>query len=262
MVSMHGMPTGRLITHLHQTGILRVVESMGMDAAQFANDICLSRHNYGCYRWSVGLGEGFQPVVHAVPPEEEVGWTPWERWSMKNGEALHQCWVAAPDSDHPEWRWRTTSDEQKTDLQPRFTNLSRDLVTLLTTIRAGDAFRILGVEIDEIASELNSEARRRYSLYRWAVIPHFLADGPVVYALPPLLEAVNWPWESWYLENGCLAHHAHYLVPRSDNSHKWHEQPNTPQRPPEVLGQTWYWDDISMVAPVMAHVSTKTHPSD
>ena len=244
---------GNLDTLLHQAGILEAVSEMGMTPSHFAEDLSASRHNYNRYRWSVARGEDFSRVIHAVPPEEEVGWTPWERWTTgSDGEAIHQCWVAAPDIGVQSWHWRRINYDRQHDLRPLFAVTLGSLGAQLQRARVNDAFELLDID-RSVIEDLRGHVLDCYHDYRWVVIPHFLADdGPVVNAIPPLKQAADWPWETWYKSNGQVIHHVHYAAPRPGCNEPWIEPINAPQRPPEVLARTWYWADVHSMTPIMA----------
>lgn len=244
-------------TTLRQRDVLDAVGDLGIDVDTFlAPLVGRTDHPYRRYRWSAALGEAFAPVVHAVPPEEEMGWTPWERWTAADGEPRRHCWVAAPDTDCAQWRWRVVDSGDAGDLRPRFARHRHGLRDQLHAARADAAFAVIGVDLDALVGSLDDEALRRYEAYRWAVIPHFsVGDGPVVYALPPAARSDEQPWESWYrdeTQGGAVVHHVHYTAERPGCIGPWSEPPGAPQRPPEVLGNTWYWSDAPGVLPAMA----------
>lgn len=253
-------------TTLRQRGVLQAVDELGMDVDTFmAPLVGRTDHPYRRYRWSAALGEGFAPVVHAVPPEEEVGWTPWERWTAIDGAPRRHCWVAAPDTECAQWRWRVVDQGDAGDLRPRFARHGRGLRDQMHAARADAAFAVIGVGVDVLIASLDEEAVRRYEGYRWVVVPHFLAaDGPVVYALPPAARSDEQPWESWYSDGtpgGPVIHHVHYTADRPGCSGPWWEPPGAPQRPPEVLGNAWYWYEDSQVTPAMATSGGRAAPA-
>lgn len=218
---------------------------MGLDVARISEALSSTRHHYERYRWSVALGEGFREVIHAVPPEEELGWTPWERWTVDDaGRASHRCWVAAPSQDDPRFAWQPMDDPRAVALDPLFGGVEGDLRSRWDLNGVSDALALLGIDPEHLLAPLAQEQLTRYTECRWVVIPHFLAgDGPVVYSLPATDSPAGWPWETWYRAAGETAHHVHFDRPRPGFAEEWSEPAGAPQRPPEVLGGTWFWGD-------------------
>jgi hypothetical protein len=76
---LHGQ--GHLLAILAAEGVLEAATTLGIDVDQtFAPLDRTVDHPYRRYRWRVGR-DGDLPVIHALPPEEEMDWTPWERWT-------------------------------------------------------------------------------------------------------------------------------------------------------------------------------------
>ena len=206
---------------------------------------------YRAFRWSVGKDRDGGPVIHALPPEEEVGWTPWERWCGGDDGPRHESWVKGGSLSA--YRWHRL-EENASDLQPRLTRPGRDLSARLGLARVDAGFAAIGVDVQTEVIGTIGVAEARYLQYRWAVIPHWIADdGPVVYAIPPLDRAADWPWESWYRELADdVIHHVHYTAPREGCPNQWREEIGAPQRPPEILGLDWWWGAAADATPAMA----------
>lgn len=204
-------------------------------------------HSYQRYRWSVSRDEHGNPVIHALPPEEEMGWTPWERWSLIENKPTRTEWVLYPIKESFERniiRWYVL--EVSDNLVPRFLHEANDLATKLSLARVDVAAEWLGIDFQEVFIDSVQElVQETYTKYRWVVIPHVLAqDGPVIYALPPVDKTDDWPWESWYTDGSIpQIHHIHYTQQKEYTSGSWKEGAGAPQRPPEIFGFTWYWYD-------------------
>lgn len=247
-----GTGTDLFVDRLTDGGVLDAFAAMGIDPAAMADTLLATQHHYQRYRWSAALGDGFRTVVHAVPPEEELGWTPWERWLVDEaGRGSRECWIAASSDRGRRMGWQRLSDPRAAGLQPLFTGGNDDLRTRFDLIGVSDALTVLGIDCDEFLALLEP-GRAGYSLCRWVVVPHFLADdGPVVYSIPSSGSADGWPWETWYLGDGHLVHHVHRDHPQTGCDAEWSEPVGAPQRPPEVLGRTWFWGDPGSVTPAM-----------
>lgn len=245
-----GPDTEMLAERLRNGGVLDAFLAMGIDPGAVIEALVATRHHYERYRWSVALGDGFRAVVHAVPPEEELGWTPWERWVVNEaGRASRECWIAAPPNGGRRMGWQCLSDERTAGLEPLFTGDNEALRTRFDLIGVSDALTVLGIDRDEFLTSMEP-GRAGYSLCRWVVIPHFLADdGPVVYSIPSSRSADGWPWETWYSADGQIVHHVHLDQPRPGCTEEWSEPVGAPQRPPEVLGRTWFWGDPGSMVP-------------
>lgn len=249
---------GDLLTTLGAAGVLEAAGLLGIDVERVLAPLDRTvDHPYRHYRWCVGR-DGESPVIHSLPPEEEMGWTPWERWTRGPRRAslvLYPLRTPAPSNGIP--RWYPLDD---TGLAPRFARPSRDLEDTLNRARIEVAASILGLNLrKDFLQPLRSSAREIYRQYRWAVIPHILAaDGPVIYALPPRHRAHEWPWESWYTEGDvpCI-HHVHFTARTSRTTGAWREYPGAPQRPPEIFGTDWYWYDDTSMTPALAQTQSK-----
>lgn len=245
--------TELLVERLRDRGVLDAFAAMGIDPGVMIEALKATQHHYDRYRWSVALGDGFRTVVHAVPPEEEVGWTPWERWIADDaGRVSRECWIAARARNGYRMGWQRLDDVRTEGLEPLFNAGNDGLRTRFDLIGVSDAFADLGIDRDEFLAVM-APAQVEYSLCRWVVIPHFLADdGPVVYSIPSSRNADGWPWETWYAAGGRLLHHVHVKQPQSGCEEEWSEPVGAPQRPPDVLGRTWFWGDSDLVEPVRA----------
>lgn len=245
------------IAILETSGVVDACKEMGIDFnTVFVPAETMLNNPYLRYRWSVSKDEHGNTVIHALPPEEEMGWTPWERWSLKNNKPIHTEWVLYPikqpiERDIIRWYKLEVSD----DLVPRFLHEADDLSVKLRLARVDVAAKWLGMDVQEtFIDPLQPEAQKIYAKYRWVVIPHVLAqDGPVIYALPPANKTDDWPWESWYTD-GRIAqiHHIHFTEKKTHTSGKWMEGPGAPERPPEIFGLTWYWYDDPDMTPYLS----------
>lgn len=254
MRSTGGFPGTDLDERLRAGGVFAAFERMCVDVDEIRGALSAGHHHYERYRWSVALGDGFREVVHALPPEEEVGWTPWERWTTdEDGNAVHQCWVTAVVHGAQRVAWRTLDEPQASALTPLFGAPEHDLRERWEVNGVRDALAFLGMDPGELLAQVGPQALAQYTACRWVVIPHFLAGGgPVVYSIPPAGSADRWPWETWYAEtSGGTTHHAHFGRSSPGFVQEWFEPAGAPQRPPEVLGQTWFWADPGSLDPVM-----------
>jgi len=242
--------TETLVERLRNGGVLDAFAAMGIDPAAMTQVLVATRHHYDRYRWSVALGDGSRTVIHAVPPEEELGWTPWERWVVDEaGRATRECWIAAPPGSGRRLGWQRLDDERTKGLQPLFNAGNDELRTRFDLTGVSAAFAVLGIDRDQFLAMMGP-VQDAYSWCRWVVIPHFLADdGPVVYSIPSSRSADGWPWETWYSPGGPLVHHVHVDQPRPGCNEEWSEPVGAPQRPPEVLGRTWFWCDPGSATP-------------
>ncbi len=234
-------------------GVKDAAKEMGIDFDKIFSPMTESaNHPYRRYRWSVGRDEFNQPLIHALPPEEEMGWTPWERWGFIDHKPIRSAWILYPVKQ-PVKRdvinWYVL--EESGNLFPRLLSETQNLVTQLRLARIDVAAEWLGLDFEKIFIDpLPEEIQNIYKQYRWVIVPHMLAaDGPVIYALPPIHQADDWPWESWYTD-GCLPqiHHVHYTKRNGNTTGTWSEGTGSPQRPPEIFGVKWYWyNDLDMV---------------
>ncbi len=195
-------------------------------------------------------------VIHALPPEEEVGWTPWERWLSRGRGICREDWVTSPA--RPDLAGRGTWYKLKTestDLRPRFRAQSDlSLEQILRRGRIDEAAAVLSLDMHrELLEPMTPQAERWYRGYRWVVIPHLLAaDLPVIYALPPMHLSDEQPWESWYSDDGVrLIHHVHFTKPNERATGRWRESVGAPQRPPEIFGVEWHWYNDPSMTPAL-----------
>lgn len=245
------------LAHLSSAGVFDAARRIGLDVETYLKPLAVQTgHNYRRYRWSVDYHESGEIMINALPPEEETGWTPWERWYKDaGGKVRKESWVLYPLKDPtPEGiaRWYKLGEE---NLFPRYLNQPASLEEQLGRARIFDAARVLGFDAGEVLIKPLSETARAYYMNcRWVVIPHILAgDGPVIYILPPMDHSDDWPWESWYTDGKIkLIHHVHFTRENRLTTGSWKEYPGAPQRPPEIFGVTWYWYDDMNLKPTMA----------
>lgn len=210
---------------------------------------------YDRYRWSMTLDAAGLPIIHALPPEEEMGWTPWERWQKNDGETIHSHWVQFPiqtPDDRGVVHWY--SIDETTGLMPRFATPPDSLEEQLRRARADVAADWLGLDFEAtFLKPLSPQVERSYRDFRWVVIPHVLAaDGPVIYALPPVGRSDDLPWESWYTDGTTpRIHHVHYTARKPETTGEWSERVDAPQRPPEIYDHLWYWHDDPKMLPAL-----------
>lgn len=244
------------LSMLSMSGIFDAAKKIDLDAKTYLTPLSTTNgHPYRRYRWSVSYHENGGVMISALPPEEEMGWTPWERWYKdEKGVTRKESWVLYPlknpDSSGVA-RWYKLEESQ---LAPRFLNKPSSLEELLRLTRIFDAASVLGFDASEkLIKPLGANARSYYAQCRWVVIPHILgADGPVIYILPPMDRADEWPWESWYSDGKTpLIHHPHYTKKTRLTTEKWREYTGAPQRPPEVFGVDWYWYNDATLTPTM-----------
>jgi len=247
----------RFLATLRSAGIFDACKEMGIDfAVVFAPLTATVNHPYRQYSWSVSRDQNGNPVIHALPPKEEMGWTPWERWSMKDKKPVRTSWILYPVIEPIERgiiRWYEL--EESENLVPRFLHETANLEAKLRLARIDVAAEWLGIDFHEVLIDpLQPGVQQIYTQYRWVVIPHVLADdGPVIYALPPMDKSDDWPWESWYADGRIpKIHHVHYTQEKARTSGSWTEGPGAPQRPPEIYVHTWYWYDDPEMIPAMS----------
>lgn len=245
------------LSMLSMSGVFDAARQIGLDADQYLKPLAQRvDHNYRHYRWSVSYHKDGGIMISAMPPEEETGWTPWERW-YKNAQGItsKESWVMYPlknPTPNGIAQWYTL-DEQ--DLMPRYLIKQKSLEDKLRLARIYDAASILGFNVtDKLIKPLSQKGREYYEQCRWVIIPHILGrDYPVIYILPPMNHADIWPWESWYTDGKtALIHHVHYTQQQPKASKTWKEYPGAPQRPPEIFGVVWYWNDDLQLKPSMA----------
>ncbi|MGI9456330.1 MAG: hypothetical protein ACR2NU_07195 [Aeoliella sp.] len=246
------------ITKLSTSGVLPAARKIGLDTTTYLLPLAQRvDHPYRQYRWSVDYAPDGSLMINALPPEEEVGWTPWERW-WKDGDTLrHESWVLYPirrPSAGGMPRWYKL--DEKPTLHPRLMFPPNDLEDKLRLARVYEAAQVLGFDAQELLIEpLSAEGRSRYLKCRWVVIPHILgADKPVIYSLPPMHLSDNWPWETWDTDGKTpLILHVHYTAKSPLTTGEWTLHPGAPQRPSELFGRQWYWYDKADLVPVMAN---------
>ena len=69
------------LSMLSMSGILDAAKKIDLDVKTYLAPLgTITGHPYRRYRWSVGYHENGGIMISALPPEEELGWTPWERW--------------------------------------------------------------------------------------------------------------------------------------------------------------------------------------
>jgi len=247
------------LASLSSAGILDAARQIGLETDKYLKPLAQSvDHNYRRYRWSVGYHEGGGVMISAFPPEEEVGWTPWEIWYKDDqGITRKESWVLYPLKDTVQAvsaRWYKLEDE---GLLPRYLYKPGSLEEQLHLARIDDAAKVLGIDAGEVLIRpLSAAAKSYYQQCRWVVIPHILAHGgPVIYILPPMNSSDKWPWESWYSDGKVkLIHHVHYTKENNLTKREWKEYPGAPQRPPEIFGVVWYWYDDLQLMPAMADI--------
>jgi hypothetical protein len=237
-------------TQLGNAGIFDAAKTMSMDVdAVFGSFLTSPAHPYRRYRWFVNMDEFGNRVIHAAPPEEEMGWTPWERWRIHDGRIIREQWVSEPGR-----RWHVL-DESLDVLTPRFAASPPSLRVQLLLSCVDVAAHALDLDFDAtFISPATDDVQKMYMQLRWAVIPHWLAgDGPVIYALPPMHKSDVLPWESWYRDgSGKLIHHVHYTAQHPQTQGTWQEGAGSLQRPPEVMGVVWHWHDEPSMTPALA----------
>jgi hypothetical protein len=235
---------------LSNAGIFQAAQAMKLEVDEvFGSLLSTPVHPYRRYRWFVNMDEFGNRVIHAAPPEEEMGWTPWERWRISKGKVVREQWVSEPGR-----RWHVLNVATD-DLAPRFAATATTLREQLVRSRIDVAANVLGMDFDAtFVTPVSAQVQSTYMQQRWAVIPHWLAgDGPVIYALPPMHKADVLPWESWYRDDaGVLIHHVHYTVPHEKSQGTWQEGAGSLQRPPEVMGVEWHWHDEPFMTPALA----------
>lgn len=245
------------LSALSSSGVIEVARQIGFDFDKYLLPIVQdTNHCYRRYRWSVGHHENGGVMISALPPEEEVGWTPWERWYKdKNGLTRKETWVMYPlknPGHHGVARWYKLDEN---DITPRYLKKPMSLENQLRLARIYEAASVLGFDAEEVLLRpLSSAATAYYQQCRWVVVPHILgADAPVIYILPPVNRTDEWPWESWYTDGKVkLIHHVHYTKENDKTKASWKEYPGAPQRPPEIFGVLWYWYDDKTLKPTMA----------
>lgn len=244
------------IATLSTAGIFDAARKIGLDVNKYILPLATqTNHSYRRYRWSVGYHENGGIMISALPPEEELGWTPWERWYKDDkGVVRKESWVMYPLTDNIAngvSHWYTLDENE---LEPRYMKNSESLREQLRRARIYEAAALLNFDVDEmLLRPLSPNAVAYYQQCRWVVVPHILGgDGPVIYILPPMSHSDEWPWESWYTDGKVkLIHHVHYTKANERTTGSWKEFLNAPQRPPEIFGVEWYWYDDHELIPTM-----------
>jgi len=245
------------LAKLSMMGVFAAAQEVGLDVDRYLKPLAQQiDHNYRNYRWSAGYHESSPVMISALPPEEESGWTPWERWYKdEKGLAQKESWVLYPLRNPaplgiPKWY-----KLKENDLMPRYLKRPSTLEEKLSQARIYEASNSIGFDADEmLIKPLSKKARWYYQQCRWVVIPHILSeDSPVIYILPPMNRSAEWPWESWYSDGKTkLIHHVHYTKENKLTNGLWREYPGAPQRPPEIFGVNWYWYDDKDLKPTMS----------
>jgi len=244
---------------MSSAGIIEASVKMGLDFDKYLKPLVQQvNHNYRRYRWSIGHHPEGEIMISAMPPEEEVGWTPWERWYRdKDGILRKESWVLYPlrnPDDKGTAHWYKLEENE---LYPRYLKEPASLEEYLRTARIYEAAEEIGFDVNEVLINPLTEAGKFYYMQcRWVVIPHMLSqDSPVIYILPQMDKSYEWPWESWY-SNGKvkLIHHVHFTKQNKMTTGSWREYPGAPQRPPEIFGVDWYWYDDKDLKPAMTNL--------
>lgn len=245
------------LSTLSSAGIFDAANQIGLDANAYLTPLAYkTNHPYRRYRWSTGYHANGGVMISALPPEEEAGWTPWERWYKdEKGVARKESWVMYPlKNPTPDGvaHWYVLEEN---DLTPRYLNKPATLEDQLRLARIYEAAAILGFDATEmLIKPLSEKGRKYYEQCRWVVIPHILGcDDPVIYILPPMNRSDDRPWESWYTDGKVkLIHHVHFTKENKLTRGLWREYPGAPQRPPEIFGVNWYWYNDEDLKPTMA----------
>ena len=245
------------IAFLSSAGIFDAAHAIGLDVDKYLLPLAYNvNHFYRKYRWSVGYHEDGGIMISALPPEEESGWTPWERWYKDSrGFTQKEEWVMYPLKDPNPPGIASWYKLDVDNLMPRYLGNPFRLEEKLRRARIYEASKMIGFDADEILiTPLSERGQWYYQQCRWVVIPHILSlDGPVIYILPPMNRSDEWPWESWYTDGKTkLIHHVHFTKENKDTKGTWKEYPGAPQRPPEIFGVTWYWYDDKELKPAVA----------
>jgi len=250
-------PDAGFLAELSSAGVLAAANEMGGSLpGVMAAMTEATGHPYREYRWWIQRDADHHPVIHAMPPEAEAGWTPWERWVVISGKPVHQLWVLFPlKNPSPKGIPIWYQLENETGLEPLWLRPAATLEAQLRRARVDVAADVLGLDFQKtFLDSLTRSQRETYRQFRWVVMPHSLAaDQPVVYALPPMNRAEDWPWESWYTDGVTpRLHHVHYTKENSLAKTRWSEFPGALQRPPEIGGVTWFWYDSKSMTPALA----------
>jgi hypothetical protein len=247
-----------LLGVLRRAGVPETAREIGLDFERlFAPLAVTAGCPYQRYRWSVSYAAAGGPLIQALPPEEEMGWTPWEEWFALAGRPRRRAMVLYPvrqmTRQVPSW-W--CLEQSETNLSPRCATPARTLAELFGRDRILEAAAAVGFDAKKlILDPLSPRARAIYLQMRWSIAPHRLAaDLPVIQCLPPRERAHQWPWETWYTDGQTpLIHHVHYAKPSLLTHPKaWRERDGAPQRPLELFGLDWYWYNDESMTPALA----------
>jgi hypothetical protein len=243
---------------LSSAGIIEASVEMGLDFDKYLKPLVERvNHNYRRYRWSLGHHPEGGIMISAMPPEEEVGWTPWERWFRdSDGILRRESWVLYPLRNPEEKGKANWYKLEENELFPRYLKEPASLEEYLRRARIYDAASEIGFDINEVLLNPLTEAGKLYYMHcRWVVIPHVLSQNtPVIYILPQMDKSDDWPWESWYSDGKVkLIHHVHFTRQNNMTTGSWKEFPGAPQRPPEIFGVVWYWYDDKDLKPAMTN---------
>lgn len=244
-----------------KAGIRETAKNLGIDYDRvFGSLVGDPRHPYARYRWSVSFAADGGRLIQALPPEEEMGWAPWEEWLLQGGKPVRRGWVLFPVRETkrgvPGW-WMLEQDRE--DLRPRFAREPKTLEELFNRVRVFEAATVVGFDARKVILEPLSEAAREvYRSVRWSVAPHRLAaDLPVIQCLPDASRSDRIPWETWYTDGQtALIHHVHYTAPMACTGRDtWREQEGAPQRPTELVGRDWYYYNDPSMTPALAGIT-------
>ena len=245
------------VTRLSSLGVLSAAKEIGLDAESVLMPLAKRvDHPYRRYRWSVDYAPDGSLMINALPPEAEMGWTPWERWWNDGQQLRHESWVLYPlknPTTAGTARWYQLP--KPAGLSPVFAESAADLESQLRLARVDVAAKVLNFDFKQVLLEpLSEQGQARYRACRWVVMPHILGnDMPVIYLLPPMNRSDSWPWESWYTDGKVpLIHHVHYTAKTPLTTGLWRIFPGASQRPAEIFGRDWYWYDDTALIPTMA----------
>ena len=242
---------------LRRAGVPEVAPEIGLDPDKVFLPLAQrTDHPYRMYRWSVSYAQTGGPVIQALPPEEEMGWTPWEEWLKLDGQPVRRAMALFPVREMkrgvPLW-WCL---EQSHSLTPRRALPPRTIEELFRRDRVFEAAGVTGFDAEKLLlAPLSTKGKEIYLRMRWSIAPHRLAaDLPVIQCLPPADKIRDWPWETWYTDGTVpLIHHVHLTVPNARTDPKsWRERDGAPQRPQELFGHKWYWYNDLDMAPALA----------
>ncbi|MCX6925023.1 MAG: hypothetical protein NT154_17695 [Verrucomicrobia bacterium] len=242
---------------LSRAGVWEASQEIGLDSERVFRPLAQrTNHPYRSYRWSVSYAETGGPLIQALPPEEEMGWMPWEEWLALEGKPVRRAMVLYPVREMTRRVPRWWCLEKSHDLTPRRVAPPPTLEALFRRDRIFEAARVVKFDVDKtLLAPLSPRARQIYLGMRWSIAPHRLAaDLPVIQCLPPADKRREWPWETWYTDGKTpLIHHVHLTVPNNRTEPKsWRERDGAPQRPAELFGANWYWYNDLNMAPALA----------